>query len=593
MFRKKPKVPLPDFGDKPIGMWIMELEKKGLMGHFKENLLFSSFDSDGGGVCITRDYWIMAGTDPISTFKFYLGNEKKIINSIDEALLYIKEVIDSLSDKLQEIIKTTNSDLLLRKLISLFNVTYDIYRRDRKTRENLVENSWNSPTNTYEKNRNITLTILNGLNLMIENCALFHNDVNNYCGNVDITCFDELIDVNLLVKIYVYSLASQYYTLLNVSKRAKNYKYCSGIIISPNEDIPIEGIIAHPLVYTNTMLAGNIDALLPSDEKEYLKSANLTEIGKGFKASYDIEFTEVMNCFYSFKKNLCEKNKALAEVITEKQLREYMISWYPNVNIDKFLKHFVLTKEILEPYASEAEPYIYKMGCNKNRLEIRPVVKLSNGSIYTSYAILDKAMNMWYSYLINGGRPYTSVEPGEGDCLIDGCSKREEELGKVIMVNILLEIIEKHFPTATFKDTDVDYDKIFGNRSEDYGDFDIIYYVGNELYLIESKYFSDSYTGNTIIGDYNKLFARKDNYYKHCRGRYDLVINEPHAMKKYIGAIGNVNAHFLFISSKPLEVEFQDEDKIVTFLSIANFEKYLKGELIAEDGTLLRPTHNI
>lgn len=148
MFRKKPKVPLPDFGDKPIGMWIMELEKKGLMGHFKENLLFSSFDSDGGGVCITRDYWIMAGTDPISTFKFYLGNEKKIINSIDEALLYIKEVIDSLSDKLQEIIKTTNSDLLLRKLISLFNVTYDIYRRDRKTRENLVENSWNSPTNT-------------------------------------------------------------------------------------------------------------------------------------------------------------------------------------------------------------------------------------------------------------------------------------------------------------------------------------------------------------------------------------------------------------------------------------------------------------
>lgn len=29
MLRKKPKLPLPDFGDKPIGVWIMEQEKKG------------------------------------------------------------------------------------------------------------------------------------------------------------------------------------------------------------------------------------------------------------------------------------------------------------------------------------------------------------------------------------------------------------------------------------------------------------------------------------------------------------------------------------------------------------------------------------
>lgn len=62
--------------------------------------------------------------------------------------------------------------LLLRKLIALFNVTYEIYIRDRHTREALVENNWNSPTDIYEENRNITLSILDGLNLIIENCIV-------------------------------------------------------------------------------------------------------------------------------------------------------------------------------------------------------------------------------------------------------------------------------------------------------------------------------------------------------------------------------------------------------------------------------------
>jgi Fe2+ transport system protein B len=42
---------------------------------------------------------------------------------LDEALFCISKNIDSLSDKLQDVIKTINSDLLLRKLTALFNVT--------------------------------------------------------------------------------------------------------------------------------------------------------------------------------------------------------------------------------------------------------------------------------------------------------------------------------------------------------------------------------------------------------------------------------------------------------------------------------------
>lgn len=592
MFRKKPQFPLPDLGDMSFGEVIAEIEKQGLMGHFSDLFLFSSFNGEEEGLCITRDFWSMAGTDPTEIYKRYLGNEKAEINTIEDSIVCLKKVIDELTIKFQELIKLNNSDFLLKKLIALFNVTYEIYIRDRHTREALVENNWNSPTDTYEENRNITLSILDGLNLIIENCIVSQNHTEIRCGDMGNKGFDELVDVELLTNIYLYSLASQYYTLLNVGKRGKNYKYCSGIILSPSDNIPIEGIIHHPVVYTNTMLSGNVDSILPSDEKNYLRQADSTDIGKGFKQLNGIEFTEAMKCMYSCKENLCKKDKRLAKVITLKELRETLLKWYPDINIDSFLKAFVLDEKMLKTYITETESFIYKMGCNKNRLEIRPIIKLDNDMIYMSYALLDRAMNLWYSYLVNGGRPYTGIEPGHGDSLIDGCSQRENELGDVT-VGVLVSMLEKYCPTAKFKRIDVDYDKIFKKRTVNYGDFDIIYYFDDELYLIESKYFSDSYTGNTIIGDYNKLFAQKNNYYKHCRGRYDLVLAEPDAIKKYIGASGDVNVHFLFVSSKPLEVEFQDADGVVTFLCIANFEKYLQGKLLSEDGTVLKPTYKI
>ena len=50
----------------------------------------------------------------------------------------------------------------------------------------------------------------------------------------------------------------------------------------------------------------------------------------------------------------------------------------------------------------------------------------------------------------------------------------------------------------------------------------------------------------------------------------------------------------LFISSKPIEMELQDDDKVVTFLSLGIFEKYIKGNLISEDGnSVVRPVRTI
>lgn len=90
----------------------------------------------------------------------------------------------------------------------------------------------------------------------------------------------------------------------------------------------------------------------------------MTDIGKGFKQLYGIEFTEAMKCMYSCKENLCKKDKRLAKVITLKELRETLLKWYPDINIDSFIEAFVLDEKMLKTYITETEPFI-KMGCKK------------------------------------------------------------------------------------------------------------------------------------------------------------------------------------------------------------------------------------
>ncbi|WP_317368564.1 hypothetical protein [uncultured Tyzzerella sp.] len=139
----------------------------------------------------------------------------------------------------------------------------------------------------------------------------------------------------------------------------------------------------------------------------------------------------------------------------------------------------------------------------------------------------------------------------------------------------------------------VDYQRIFGQKEKNYGDYDIVFYVADkkELFLIESKYFSDSLNSSGLVNDYNKIFG-KGGYYTHCRERYDLVMNEPEKIKSFINEADDISVHMLFISSKPIEIEFQDTDGIVTFLSLGIFEKYLKGNLISEDRlSVVRPVH--
>ena len=193
--------------------------------------------------------------------------------------------------------------------------------------------------------------------------------------------------------------------------------------------------------------------------------------------------------------------------------------------------------------------------------------------------------NFCYLSFNNGGSYYTI--PDKTDELKIAMEKRNKQLSDVLLEK-LQEILRANYsPDIDLRD--VDYDNIFGKKEENYGDYDIVFFskAAKELYLIESKYFSDSLNASGAVNDYNKMFG-ENGYYEHCRKRYDLVLAEPDKLKAFIGTEEKIKVHMLFVSSKPLEMELHDKDEVVTFLSLNTFEKYVQGKLISgEDDSVI------
>ena len=181
------------------------------------------------------------------------------------------------------------------------------------------------------------------------------------------------------------------------------------------------------------------------------------------------------------------------------------------------------------------------------------------------------------------------------DSLTAAIERKNEELSDRL-VNILRTKLRAHYE-PTIDEIDVKYDRIFGSKDIDYGDYDVVFYTPKtkEVFLIEAKFFSDSLNSSGVISDYEKMFKEK-GYYDHCRARYDLVLREKEKLKEFLNIPidEKITAHFLFVSSKPLEIEFQDEDGVVTFPCLSIFDKYIEGKLLPETGDEpVRPVHLI
>lgn len=539
----------------------------------------------------TRDFWRELNV-PIDLksqqFVGLLGNVEKTIVPNEEALDYLLPLSRHFQEKMLDRFQRLDTRSMLLKIIKIVDEVGHFHNRQKEARAKLVSLniSDGSIVGTYEENRNISRNIIDSANIWIENCILHPNLSIDYIHDQD-AAFDN-IDYELLIDIYLYGIISQSISLLSLSKNndgCQNLYY--GVKVSPEKEIPLEVLREHPIVYFNTLLAGNQNNLSETalDEK-----ANSTDFGIGFKRAYDIEFLLFLATLKYFQKMVLDEGKNALAVIDLEQFKGLVgHATTPVIDPEQFIESFVLNQDKIKGQLRKADPIIWTVGNNRHRYELCPFL-LIDKTVYISYQALEQSMQIWVSLFSNGGMCYTNIK----DVLTDAIEKRNHELSNDL-VEILRDKLERHHRDSFIR-TDVLYDEIYGKREINYGDFDLILYdpATNELFLIEAKFFSDSLNPSAIINDYEKLFGI-DSYYSRCRRRYDLVSNEFQPMREYVGAKdGTIDVHFLFVSSKPLEIELQDTDGIVTFLCLNNFEKYLEKKLINPDNdSVVYPVHRI
>ncbi len=522
-------------------------------------------------------------------YKSYFGDKITTIDNRDDAISLLMNISDSIQAKMIRRIKSESTYGMLLKLYFIFGEVHSQYLKEKELRLKFVKNSNASEdaVELFENNRNIQRHIIDACNIWIENCVLLQHDVSIQNLNVK---KEFVMDEGLLIDMYIYGFVSQAISLLMLSKDLSVQNTFYGLDIILQDDKPAEVLKYHPVIYFDTVITGNqsdlVDIPLTTD-------ANSTEFGKGFYATNKVEFLLWLAVLQSFEQDQLRGDDKSLTVITKEHFIKLCSSYTnPSVDGEACYNSFVLTKEKLETHLRKNEEIIWIIGANKYRHEIRPFIGLDDGNVLINYGALEQAKQLWVSYFSNGGMCYTN--PNKTDKLRQAMEKRNEDLSENILVAKLQEILRSNY-SGTIDLKNVDYQRIFGQKEKNYGDYDIVFYVADkkELFLIESKYFSDSLNSSGLVNDYNKMFG-KGGYYTHCRERYDLIMNEPEKIKSFINETDDISVHMLFISSKPIEMEFQDTDGIVTFLSLGFFEKYLKGNLISEDGmSVVRPVHVI
>ena len=518
-------------------------------------------------------------------FEYFFGKEIRNIENRSEALGILMNITSTIQNQMVERLKTENTYGILLKLYFIFDEVHSVYLKEKEARTKLVEVNIDSENviEVFENNKNIERNIIDACNIWIENCLLYQHDLDIKQLNVK---KEFVMDYTLIIDMYLYGFASRAISLLMLSKSIGEANTFYGLEIFQGKDIPAEVLKYHPYIYFNTAIVGNQNVLV---DIPLTTDANDTEFGKGFFDENKVQFLLFLASVRNFQKyQLRDDDKSLT-VISKKEFISSVES-YTNPKIEDgeaFYESFVLTKDKLKNHVRKKEEIIWLIGANKYRHELRPFIELDDGNLLIAYGALEQAKQLWVSYFSNGGMCYTN--PNKSDDLTKAMEKRNTELSN-ILVERIREILNKHYvPKIDYKD--VQYYRIFGERPINYGDFDIVYYDENakELFLIESKYFSDSLNSSGMVTDYSKMYS-KEGYYDHCRRRYDLVISEPEKLKAFIGVEDEISVHMLFLSSKPIEMELQDKDGIVTFLSLGIFEKYITGNLIdGETDEVMRP----
>lgn len=521
-----------------------------------------------------------------SRYKELFGTENLTIEDRQQAIKLLLSVVTQLQNKILNRLKTNNPNATAKILYRILDDTYTLYTRERESRERLSTFPMADADMeiAYRKNANIERNIIDALNLWIENCLLYQEKIHASYDERSLKKRDD----EFLIDLYIYGYASKSVSLLTFCKKLPERNFFYGIEVTPKGTEPFNILKENHVLHFNIALTGNQRAFNRS-VSEY-NNVDIDDFGKAFINEYGVSFKSFLGLLYIImQKEL--KNGKISHIVWT---RSDFIKWINGclncqISGESFLESFSLTKERISRQLLQGNSFIWIMNSNQYRHELRPFICLDDNTVFISYAAISQAFLLWNSYFVNGGMIYSN----HPDTLTVAVGKRNELLSE-ILVSKIREKLRNHY-NSEFDEVDVQYDRIFGRKDYNYGDYDLVFYAKevNELFLVEAKFFSDSLNNGGIVADYEKMF-KTNGYYDHCRKRYDLVLSEPEKLKSFVGITGNVAVHFLFVSSKPLDVNFVDDDGIVTFPCLSNFDEYIEGKLLSETGDeVVRPTHLI
>lgn len=533
----------------------------------------------------TRSIWLdldISKKIRVQKIKETFGGKQEITER-DKAIECLSSVVERTSTTLISQIHNRRIYDLLLDIVCIFNEVMNYYEEEKKNRAKMVEMGFHDKgfLDSVMSNRNIERDIIDACNIWIENCVLYQTNLEENEKK------ESILDKDLLVDLYMFGFASHGLSLLRLSQDLEENTFY-GLSIDPDNEMPLNVLKRHPVIYYNPAVGGNQSIL--EDKQQFDETMT---VAKGFAKEYGVSLISFLGRLIYIERTLLKNNPRALCIMTKNDFIRMMDELDPPINCSLFYECISINKEKLKSQLKDGENTIWRMGTNKYRLEIRPIIELDDGNVLINYAACSQTINLWFSYCKNGGSCYSNAR--RNDQLLKAMEERNKELATFLLGKIQ-ETLRNNY-TASFDCINVNYKRIFGQQDIDYGDYDVIFYSANkkELFLIESKYMSDSLNISGLTNDYSKIFSR-GGYYDHCRARYDLVINNPAEMKKLIGVDPNdtIKAFMLFVTSKPIETELQDKDGVVTFLSLGIFDGYLKGKFISEDGKHeIRPYINL
>lgn len=149
-----------------------------------------------------------------------------------------------------------------------------------------------------------------------------------------------------------------------------------------------------------------------------------------------------------FQKDILHGDEKALTVIN----KDYFISLVesytkPRINGNRFYDSFVLSQAKIKNQLRKNENIVWRVGANKERLELRPFIGLEDGNVLISYGVLEQAIQLWVSYFANGGMCYSNVT----DNLSKAMNERNQELSDILVTKIKKSSISTTLPNLMIK----------------------------------------------------------------------------------------------------------------------------------------------